>query len=193
MPVFRTLWGFHPYPNSCKKLECRAELRPVSLALRGDSGAQSVKSAWFFVREETMRRSNVGLWTLIALVGLFGDTSVLPRPFQARAARESNTPVTERPGDAAYTPTKLEWAALELQANFGTNWTSENPIAGSFSPLGDGTTVQCLLQYTPDISAETVKTERDLKQIEFERYVRYRGWSWLRLQFQEKTLPRPSR
>jgi hypothetical protein len=68
---------------------------------------------------------------------------------------------------------------------------TENPVTNSFSPLDDGKTVLCLLQYTPDVSAETVKIHRDVVQLIFERYAHSRGWSWLRLEFREKILPRP--
>jgi len=57
-------------------------------------------------------------------------------------------------------------------------------------PLGDGTTVLCLLQYPPDATAQIVKINRDSEQFAFDKYVESRGWSWLRLQFQEKTLQR---
>jgi hypothetical protein len=134
-----------------------------------------------------MQRSNVAVWALVLLVGLLGGSSVQVRPVRAQAT------ATDRPGDAIYTPTKLEWAALELQAAFGqTNWTTETPVMISFSPLDDGNTVLCLLQFTPEVPAVTVKINRDVEQKVFEIYAHHRGWSWLRLQFREKILPRPS-
>jgi hypothetical protein len=140
-----------------------------------------------------MRRSNVAVWALVLLVGLLGSSSVLLRPVRAQTTVENKTPPTDRPGDAMYAPTKLEWAALELQANYGqTNWTSETPVMINFLPLDDGKTVLCLLQFTPDVPAVTVKIDRDSEQTVFESYAHSRGWSWLRLQFREKILPRPS-
>jgi hypothetical protein len=129
---------------------------------------------------------------LILLIGLEG--SVLFPPTQALATIENKTLAVDRPGDALYAPTKLEWAALELQANYGqTNWTSETPVMINFLPLDDGKTVLCLLQFTPDVPAVTVKIDRDSEQTVFERYAQNHGWPWLHLQFQEKILPRPSR
>jgi hypothetical protein len=134
-----------------------------------------------------MRRSSVAVWTLVLLVGLLGGSSALLRPVRAQS------PAIDRPGDAIYTPTKLEWTALELQADYGqTNWTSETPVTINFSPLNDGNTVLCLLQYTPEVPAATVKIDRDSAQKVFDIYAGSRGWSWLRLQFREKILPRPS-
>jgi hypothetical protein len=135
-----------------------------------------------------MQRSSVALWTLTLLLGLLGGTSVLLRSVRAQS------PAIDRPGDAIYTPTKLEWAALDLQASYGqTNWTSETPVMINFLPHNDGDTVICLLQYTPETPAVTVKIDRDSTQKVFDMYAHNSGWSWLRLQFQEKILPRPSR
>jgi hypothetical protein len=90
---------------------------------------------------------------------------------------ENKTPAIDRPGDATYTPTKLEWAALELQADSGqTSWTSESPVMITFFPLGDGKTVLCLLQYTPEVPAATVKIDRDSMQQVFDIYA---GSRWL--------------
>ncbi len=139
-----------------------------------------------------MQRSNLAVCMLILLVGLLGGSSVRLRPVQAQATVKNQTPANDRPGDATYTHTKLEWATLELQVYYSQNWTSEDRVGTSFSQLNDGRTVLCLLQPTPDVSAAMLKTERDVKQLEFDRYTKSRGWSWLRLQFQEKILPRPN-
>lgn len=140
-----------------------------------------------------MKRSNAAVWLVVFLAALVGGSSVLLRSVPAQT-RSENTTLSDRPGDALYTPTKLEWAALELQANYGqTNWTSESEVMMNFAPLADGRTVLCLLQYTPDVPAEEVKTDRDVEERVFEIYANSRGWSWLRLQFQEKILSRPNR
>src|SRR5882762_7689775 len=140
-----------------------------------------------------MQRPNVAAWVLILLIGL-GGSSVLFRPIRVQATIENKTLAIDRPGDALYTPTKLEWAALELQANYGqTNWTSETPVMINFLPLDDGKTVLCLLQFTPDVPAVTVKIDRDSEQTVFERYAQNHAWPWLHVQFQEKIPPRPSR
>jgi hypothetical protein len=135
----------------------------------------------------------MAVWASALLVGLLGSSLVQLRSVGAQAI-ENKTSAIDRPGDAMYTPTKLEWAALELQADYGqTNWTNETPVMINFLPLDDGKTVLCLLQFTPDAPAATVKINRDSEQVVFDRYVQSRGWSWLRLQFRERILPRPSR
>ena len=132
-----------------------------------------------------MQRSNLAVWTLVLLVGLLGGSLVRLRPVRAQSR-----PI-DRPGDAIYTPTKLEWAALELQASYGQQWTSEDPLIINYLPLPDGKTVLCLLQYTSEVPAALVKSGRDSAQKVFDLYTGNRGWPWLRLEFQEKVLPRP--
>jgi hypothetical protein len=140
-----------------------------------------------------MQRSNMAVCALVFLVGLLGGSSVLLRPVRAQVTVENKTPAIDRPGDASYTPTKLEWAALELQSDSGQNWTSEDPVTINFLPLADGKTVLCLLQYNSEVSAATVKIARDSSQKVFDIYARSRGWSWLRLQFQENIITPYSR
>lgn len=97
----------------------------------------------------------------------------------------------DRPGDATYAPTRLEWAALELQASAGqTVWTSETPVMVTFQDSGDGRTVRCVLQYTPEVPAAMVKLNRDTSQKVFDIYTKNRGWTWLRLEFDERLLHR---
>ena len=81
----------------------------------------------------------------------------------------------------------------ELQANYGSHLTSDTPMAVSFGPEADGQTILCLLQFTPDMPPELVKSTRYTRQVIFDKYVQRRGWSWLRLEFQEQSLPRPVR
>jgi len=117
--------------------------------------------------------------------------------FRGLLGAQSTTPkakLPDRPGDATYTPTKLEWAALELQASYGnTNYTSESPVTIQWVALGDGNTLLCILQYTPDVPAGVVKLNREGQQYAFDKYKAARGWSWLRLQFDEHILSGKSR
>ncbi len=139
-----------------------------------------------------MERTRVWRWTLGVSVLVLALVSVLAllRPLRAQGAK-GTTAVSDRPGDGPYTPTKLEWAALELQANFGRNWTNEDHTAIGYMPDADGKTVRCILQYTPDVSAQDLKTSRDVARLLFDRYQAGRGWPWLRLRFEERTLPPP--
>jgi hypothetical protein len=125
-------------------------------------------------------------------ISLNGSTLTLALVFLvgiSLAQKTDNT--TTRPGDEAYMPTKLEWAALELQANNGvTTWTSESPVMISFVAWSDGKTVLCVIQYTPEVPAQVVKINRDASQRVFDIYAKSRGWEWLRLEFKESVLRR---
>lgn len=95
------------------------------------------------------------------------------------------------PGLQGYTPTRLEWAAVELQAANGQNTaTHESPLTISFVPWNDGHTVVCLLQYTDDYEATALRVTKESLAKVFATYSNSRGWTWLRLRFQEKSLGR---
>ena len=132
-----------------------------------------------------MRQLSLAVSALF-VVGVLCGGSMLLRPVRAQS------PSIDRPGDAKYTPTKLQWAALQLQIYQGQNSSSDSPVDVSYSGLNDGQTIVCLLQFAPDTSIEWLKTTRAVKQTLFDRYVKTTGWSWLRLQFQGKVLPRPT-
>lgn len=96
------------------------------------------------------------------------------------------------PGLSAYSPTKLEWAALELQALHGRSlMTHESPLMVTFVPQADGVTVLCYLQYTSDFQAAALKLQRDALEKAFDLYRQSHKWQWLRLRFQERTLSEP--
>lgn len=105
---------------------------------------------------------------------------------------QTTSKANSRPGDEPYTPTRLEWAAVELQADYGNpNWASESPVTITYFATDDGTTVLCLLQYTADTIAPLVKLNRDTAQSVFDKYAQSRGWTWLRLKFEERVIPHP--
>lgn len=117
---------------------------------------------------------------LLLIVGL--GTSLL---YPVRAEQPSRA--GDRPGDAAYKPTKLEWAALELQATYGNpNWTRDTPVVINFVPGADGKTIICLFQYTANVTEAMLKMDRDTEQSVFEKYLKTRGWAWLRLEVREQ-------
>src|SRR5260370_42444348 len=65
-------------------------------------------------------------------------------PLRAQGTKRKTTTV-DRPGDAPYAPTKLEWAALELQAGFGSaTWSNETPVITAYVATGDGATIRCI-------------------------------------------------
>ena len=98
---------------------------------------------------------------------------------------------TRPPGFEIYQPTKIEWAAVELQALHGKpSMTAESPIMITFHAQNDGVTVLCFIQHTADVQAAVLKIERESLVQAFDIYRRSRGWSWLRLQIDERPLNR---
>ena len=98
----------------------------------------------------------------------------------------------KRPGEDGYFPTKLEWAALELQALHGRNvMTHESSLMVTFVAQPDGVTVLCYLQYTIDFQAAALKIERDALEKAFNLYRQSHKWGWLRLRFQERAISEP--
>jgi hypothetical protein len=93
------------------------------------------------------------------------------------------------PGDAPYTPTKLEWAALELEVKYGENFSPDKHISTSFRPEDDGRTVQYFLIYDRTVSAARSKAMRDLMLMRVDDYAKHKGWDWLRVTFKEEAIP----
>jgi hypothetical protein len=98
----------------------------------------------------------------------------------------AQTGKNSRPGDEPYTPTKLEWAAVELQGQFGINDASN--VSVSYMAGLDGKTMKCLLTYPSDFSVGALKTIKDGVQKTFKRYTAMRGWTWMRLETQEDVI-----
>lgn len=126
---------------------------------------------------------------LFALLPLEIAGLLMFQPLIAQKAVPRSASIGNGPGDAIYTPTKLEWATLELQATYGNNsWTTDSPVTISFIAEPDGKTVSCLFQYTADLPAAALKIDRDSISKAFEKYVQSRGWTWLRLEIQERVI-----
>jgi len=94
-----------------------------------------------------------------------------------------------RPGDAPYTPTKLEWAALELQTEYGQDFGPGKNFSMSFRPENDGRSVHCLLIYDRTVSAAQSKAVRDLTQMHVADFAKSKAWDWLGVTFKEEVIP----
>ena len=104
-------------------------------------------------------------------------------PMQAPLAQ------TLAPGDERYSPTRLEWAALELQALYGeTTPHRERQIVVTYLPRQDGFSVLCLIQYNASYPEEALSVLKQGITRGFEIYRSGRGWPWLRLQIQEQPM-----
>ena len=95
----------------------------------------------------------------------------------------------DRPGDAPYVPTKLEWAALELETDYGVRYSPGHHVSVHFIATADGRTIECMIQYAPTVSAVEIKFERDSARMQIDEYAKSHHWEWLRLQFKEIVSP----
>lgn len=93
------------------------------------------------------------------------------------------------PGYEPYNPTKLEWAALELQARYGipvSDMVSIQYLATDDDR--DGTGITCVLTYNPEVSTAALTAYRKMAQVAFDGYTKSPRWSWLKLHFKEQRL-----
>ncbi len=94
-------------------------------------------------------------------------------------------PNQQAPGFQPYTPTRIEWAALQLQAIRGerspTQWVS-------FFPDQDGETILCIVQLAKSTPLEAMK--KLLKDLtgDLESYRQVSGWPWLQFRIEELPL-----
>ncbi|MFC1610059.1 hypothetical protein ACFL6C_03820 [Myxococcota bacterium] len=96
---------------------------------------------------------------------------------------------TTAAGLERYTPTRLEWAALELQASHGDTWNpNDTPVMVSYRPGDDGLSIVCVIQYSKGTSANLLGMIRDTSEQVFKLYREAKKWPWLRLEFQQKAL-----
>jgi hypothetical protein len=63
-------------------------------------------------------------------------------------------------GSERYTPTKLEWLALPLQAHYGINFLETQGVRINFIPEAPDT-ILVLLQHTPSASREVMNIHMD--------------------------------
>ena len=93
-------------------------------------------------------------------------------------------------GLEAYTPTKLEWASIELNVLHGQNtMTHESPVQITFMPKPKSSdTILCLIQYTNDVMASVLKINRDSIVEVFNIYKNGQDWLWLKLEITERPM-----
>lgn len=97
------------------------------------------------------------------------------------------------PGRSIYQPTRIEWATLWMQAQYGcTSYSNESSIMINFSDSQDGRTLVCLVQYHPNNTAENIRITKESIETVFNIFKSQRHWGWLQLKFIEKALAVPS-
>jgi hypothetical protein len=95
---------------------------------------------------------------------------------------------TSASGADPYMPTKIEWAVLYMQANYGSQYSSESPMSVSFLADADDKTVVCIFQYQPDIPAQVMKLAEKSVRRGFNAFLYVKKWDWLKLRFDESEI-----
>jgi hypothetical protein len=96
----------------------------------------------------------------------------------AFALAQSRT--SQREGAKPFTPTRLEWMAVELNAQMRTDATAENPFQMTFVPVENEDAILIYVTYLPSVDREimnqAVETARQVIAINSKS----RGWnSWM--------------
>ena len=90
------------------------------------------------------------------------------------------------PGNESYSPSTLEWAAVEMNAIAGSDeWGAGKAVSSKFQAGNDGVTLRCLLRYRAAATSGNAQEARRAIQDAVERYGRSRGWSWIKVTFDE--------
>lgn len=93
------------------------------------------------------------------------------------------------PGAEPYSPSKLEWAAIELNGIMSAEaWGPGAAVSTRFQAGTDGVTLTCFLRYR---RVATVGPPDDIQKVVrgvIEQYGQTRGWSWLKVTFDEKVV-----
>ena len=85
------------------------------------------------------------------------------------------------PGATPYQPTKIQWAAVEMQALYGNKLPDENHVTTLFFPDTDGVTVVCALNFEGELSEYFRDNYRASIKKSFDEYRLMMGWPWLEL------------
>jgi hypothetical protein len=79
-----------------------------------------------------------------------------------------------------YTPTRLEWLAVELNSSYRQEITSGCSI--HFIPIHDEDTLLISVQYNPKLDREVLNSSLDTVRLLVKGNAKLRGWdSWLKL------------
>jgi hypothetical protein len=95
----------------------------------------------------------------------------------------------QSPGNEPYTPSKIEWAALELQVRWGEAMTEGSPVVVSyFVDYSDRnkSTILCIITiYSRDYPAAYLKIKKEVIEDIFSRYKEAHKWPWLKLKIED--------
>ena len=95
-------------------------------------------------------------------------------------AQQTDKEVAE--GGKPYIPSRLEWMALEMNANFLIDDYSVNNFSLYIYPLHYQDTIVICVRYSPSVNLKAMNYKIDNARKAFNaRYITKMGWTWLKL------------
>jgi hypothetical protein len=80
-----------------------------------------------------------------------------------------------------YTPSRLEWLAVELNAGLRTDATEANPYSLSLVPLENEDTILIYVLYHPTVNREVMNIAVDTARKAISTTAKTHGWTWLKV------------
>ena len=106
---------------------------------------------------------------------LFIAPLALPNPASTLAAQPL-------PGSEHYTPTKLEWLAVELNSTLSKRYTQADPYLLNIVPMRNEDTLLIFVRYHPQLDREVLNIVLDSTREVIRINAESRGWdTWLQV------------
>jgi len=95
------------------------------------------------------------------------------------------------PGNQRYQPTRLEWAAVAMNALWGNQDIpgGTRPIRYLFKEGGDGIHLTCQITYDDETPKPEINQATRLVEIQVDDFAKTRGWKWLQVKFDYVAIP----
>jgi hypothetical protein len=104
----------------------------------------------------------------------------------AAFAARSNPPV--QPGMMLYTPTRLEWLAVDLEASYHQDFSRDSNYSLHYLPKAPNT-VLIYVHYTSETAATTLDSAIDAAKGQVSQDASSHGWSsWVKIEVQRKLI-----
>ena len=109
-------------------------------------------------------------------------TAVLVALACATVLAYAQTELSKLEGWKAYTPTRLEWLAVELNAGSRTQLTASNGYLVAFVPYEKTDTIVMFVRYTTNANRQAMNTTIDGARKVIQMIAERRGWDkWLKV------------
>lgn len=91
-------------------------------------------------------------------------------------------PMSNLQGIKPYTPSRLEWLALELNAEMRIDFLMDSNFSMAFVPHEKEDAICIYVRYNPNVNREIMNMEINAARENISRKAKYYGWSsWLKI------------